>query len=194
MNSRWQKRYKTLSDGRSPNHLLLRIVRSQGNTICKATNTIYVIYSDGMFSYKNAREQRINFRNKPLIATALESDVKKGVWVANTEGILFYIVENKAVPVDTFEADIRYIRQHDSLLFLGTGKGLIRYNVNTKEKEYINTLDGLPSNIITGLGIARDTVFAATLKGLAKIPVAYNYKNTVPPEINLKKVMVKRKK
>ena len=193
MDTLWQKRYAIFRDLGPPNRLLLRKKRSQLNTFCKATRTLYVNYSDGLFSYKDAVEQPVFYNNLPLLVTALQPARKQGIWAADTEGRLYYVLEHAANVTEEFNTEIKHIRQHDSLLFLGTNEGLIKYNLHNRQKEIINMLDGLPSNKITGMAIANDTVFVATLKGLAKVPLAYTYKNGVAPEISLTKMTVNGK-
>lgn len=194
MNALWRQHYKIINrinNGHKISHLLrLREKRSHTNTICKATKMLYVSYSDGLFTYKNAKSHKIIYRDKPLMASVLHPDPEKGVWAGNTEGVLYYIFKNEVTVIATFDTGIRHIRQKDSLLFLGTNKGLIKYNLEQQQTTVINTLDGLPSNTITDLAILSDTVFAATLKGLAKVPVTYSYKNTVAPEVHLTQMTI----
>lgn len=197
MDKRWQKHYKltnkSYGNGTLLNRLELRQRRSYTNTVCKSTQTLYVAYSDGLFAYKNAEEYHIIYNNKPLIITAFQPATGKGVWATDTEGRLFYILNDKAKLVTSFGVEIKHICQHDSTLLLGTHKGIFTYHTKTRQKDIINTLDGLPSNAVTGLVVANDTVYASTLKGLAMIPAAYHYKNTVPPEVELTNVSVNGK-
>ena len=194
MDTAWQQRY-TLHNNSSiyPNKITLRYKRSQANTVCRTTGTLYVSYSDGLFFYKNAVEHRVLYKGKPLLISSLHPTTGKGVWAANMEGTLLYIDENEVTPIARFGATISQIRQKDSLLFLGTNNGLIRYNLNSRQQEVINTLDGLPSNTVTGLAIVNDTVYVATLKGLARVSVSYHYKNTIAPEVSLAQITVNGK-
>ncbi|MEM9686113.1 MAG: histidine kinase [Bacteroidota bacterium] len=193
----WQKQYKTINDmipsggGTLFNRIVLRRVRSYTNTVCKATRTLYVSYNDGLFAYDTHAEQyQIIHNNRPLIITALWPDANKGVWAANTKGHLFYIFENNVAHIMDFGHEISYIRQQHTTLFLGSNAGVFTYDIKTGEYDVINTLDGLPSNAVTGLEVANDTLFVATLAGLTKIPADYRYKNTVPPEVELNGITV----
>ncbi len=192
MNSAWQKRYGIAEGEGLPNLLLLKSKRAYVNTICKTTNTIYISYSDGLFAYdyKTGEEQQLLYESVPVMSTALHPGKEKGIWTADTKGVLSFILKSKVTPIDTFHTEIRHIREKDSVLFLGTNEGLIRYDLKQKQKNSINVLDGLPSNTITDLVIANDTVFVATLEGLAKVPATYTYKNKVPPEVTLTTLLI----
>ncbi len=193
MNAHWQQRYTLDHKDNLYNLLTLRAKRSSANTLCKTTGTLYVSYSDGLFFYKNAAAQQITYRKKPLIVTALQPAAVKGVWVATTEGSVFYVDEDTVTPIADFGSEIKHIRQHGAVLFLAGNNGIYTYDTEIGERDVINTLDGLPSNAITGLAIANDTLFAATLKGVVKVPVTYRYKNTVAPEVQLTTLTVNGK-
>lgn len=203
MSAIWQKQYKfqhkfinraIRSDTIRYNKLILREARSYTNTICGTTGVLYVSYSDGLFAYAtNARQRHITYKGHPLIITALHPDTNKGIWAANTEGQLFYIYKDKISFIINFGSEIKHINMHGTTLFLGSTRGLYIYDTETGEKDVINTLDGLPSDTVTGLAVAGNTIFVATLKGLVKIPTDYRYKNIIPPEVVLTGITVNNK-
>ena len=190
MDERWQKRFLLFKNNEAVNILRLRDIRSFTNAVCQSSGMFYVAYSDGLFAYHNAQEHPVTYNNKPFIITALASSLDKGVWAVNTEGRLFHILKHKVRPVANFSHEVRTILQQDSRLFLAGNAGIFTYDIQTGQKDVINTLDGLPSNTVTGLAIIRDTLYAATPKGLVRIPTSYRYRNTVPPEVEVTKMTV----
>lgn len=172
----------------------LKKKRSYNNAICLQTNHPYISYSDGLFYYPNKEEIEITHDGKPLLVnTALTSHNKNGVWACDIQGKLYKIDHGKAFRVHDFKKNIKKIIHKDSMLFLATDKGLITYHIKNKTENYINKLDGLASNIVTGMEVIEDSLYVATLEGLSKLGVNYNYKNKVRPEVSITALAVNGK-
>ena len=62
--------------------------------------------------------------------------------------------------------------ENDHLLWIGTnGDGLIRYDIDTKEHKVINMSNGLPSDIIQGIILVNQKLWASTTRGLINFDV-----------------------
>ena len=170
---------------------VLRKKRSYTNTICRETNYPYVSYSDGLFYYSENESFEIRYKGKPLLVNAaLTSDDKSGVWACDLQGKLFKIEGTKVFLMYDFKTKVKKIIHKDAVLFLTTDQGIIKYHIKNRKFQYINKLDGLASNIVTGLEIIQDSMYVATLGGLSKVGLDYTYLNNVRPEVSVKGIKI----
>ncbi len=170
---------------------ILRNKRSYTNAICRETKYPYVSYSDGLFYYTDNESFEIRYEDKPLLVNyVLTSDDTNGVWVCDLQGKLFKIEGRKVSQIFDFKTKVKKITHKDSVLFLTTDQGIIKYYIKSRKLDYINKLDGLASNKVTGLEIIQDSMYVATLAGLSKVGLDYSYLNKVRPKVFLEGVKI----
>ncbi len=170
---------------------ILRNKRSYTNAICRETKYPYVSYSDGLFYYPANKSVEIRYQGKPLLVNyVLTSDDTSGVWACDLQGKLFKIKGRKVFLVYDFKTKIKKIIHKDPVLFLTTDQGIIKYHIKNRKLDYINKLDGLASNKVTGLEIIQDSIYVATLAGLSKVGLDYTYVNKVRPEVSIKGIKI----
>ena len=68
--------------------------------------------------------------------------------------------------------------------------GLIKIDINKKKYDIINTLSGLPSNIINKVAVNDEQVFVATSDGLSSFPIDKTFKNQSKPYIYINSIHI----
>ncbi|MGB1242209.1 MAG: sensor histidine kinase [Chitinophagales bacterium] len=168
----------------------LRNRRSAYNCYDTSEQRIWVGYTNGLFHYKDAIEKETKYQGKAIVVNNLISAKKGGIWVSTIDKTILHIQDAKVVNEIWVGETIFNIKEWENNLFLGTHKGVYKYNLDNQTTEIFNTLDGLPSDNITGLEVVNDTLYIATNNGLTFIPTDYTTINTVPPNISISKVAI----
>jgi len=168
----------------------IRGKRSMHNCFDFQNNIAYISYTDGLFFYRNGVEKEILYNDKPIALTTISKVNNEYFWLTTISGNLLQI--NKGEIKDDFEIGIRAkeILSWENYLFMSTSNGVLKYNIDTKHQNWIDTLDGLPSNDILDIEIDDDLLYVATSNGVINLPCAYNYINKTPPLISISNVAI----
>lgn len=169
--------------------MLLRQKRSIAN-IAKNLNDFYVAYSDGLFHYKNGVSKRLTYQNDNLIISHFAKGDKEDIWALSTDGRLFKLIEDRIQFQNEFDIGVLNLKKQGDDILIASDKGIIRYNSQNKTSDYINILDGMPTDKVNNLVISNNYIFAATTHGLVQIPSTYNYKNPLSPEVKIRNIWV----
>lgn len=156
-------------------------------------DTYYIAHSDGLFKYTNNLPKPIKYIKKPLLinyAMIKSKSKPNGIWACDTNGKLYLIKDNKAKLIYDFNTIVNTIVENEFDLFIGTQKGIIKFNTKSKTISLINHTDGLPDNNVTGIEIFNQTLYASTNKGLATFKTSYNYTNTIDPYIRIRRILI----
>ncbi|MEZ4931874.1 MAG: two-component regulator propeller domain-containing protein [Saprospiraceae bacterium] len=144
---------------------------------------LWVGGTEGLLSEKDSFQ--INWGKKFKAISGRIVDIKKAdenyIWVATAEyGLSRVHVKNgKVISVeainDFLENKINGIKSlfisQDGSIWLATNNGI--YTLNDKlQVRYFNETDGLPSNDVNAMVVDQDTLWAATVAGLAKIQLS----------------------
>jgi len=168
----------------------IRNKRSSKNTFDFINQIAYISYSDGLYYYQKGKEKEIRFDNSPILLTALSKAIKESIWTTTIDGHLLELNNGNIVNQEYLGLKTKEILKWKNYLFFNTNSGILKWNINTKQKNWINRLDGLPSNNINDIEIISDTIFAVTSKGIAKFSCNYHYTNDTPPLINIIKIAI----
>ncbi|MGB1243041.1 MAG: histidine kinase, partial [Chitinophagales bacterium] len=191
MDSLWQNNSDfSLLHSNNKYALELRNRRSAYNCYDDSEQRIWVGFTNGLFHYKDAIEKETKYQGKSIVVNNLLSAKKGGVWVSTIHKTVLHIQDTEVVREIGVGETIFNIKEWENYLFLGTHKGVYKYNLDNQTIEIFNTLDGLPSDNITGLEVVNDTLYIATNNGLTFIPANYTSLNTVPPSISISKVAI----
>ncbi len=172
-----------------------------------AGNVIYYIGPDGLYQYDCDRniERRIPLNNilqkDKLAALTFSSD--STLWAATTNGNMVVVKNNKTIANVSYRIglpnNILCMSVFKNTVWVGSQSGIsvIAYSFKNGVISYrlnnISKTDGLPSNVINDFTFYKDTVYAATEKGIAKIPFYYKAFNAdIVPRLTEVKVNQQR--
>lgn len=148
-------------------------------------NLYTAVFNDGLHSYTpDGRTERTLAKgkiqlNNPYL-NVLFTDRQGLIWIGHYYGIDVYDPEHDCmaaidVPPALRPAIVYAISQspHDNSVWVGTNKGLFKYNTEGAEKgqwKRLTTKNGLPNNIICAIVPMKDgTLWVSTYRGLAQI-------------------------
>jgi hypothetical protein len=95
------------------------------------------------------------------------------------------------IPTD-FYYDITEDKNNN--IWVASNVGLIKININKKKYDIINTLSGLPSNIINKVAVNDEQVFIATAEGLYSFPLEKKFENDHKPDIYVNSIYINGEK
>jgi len=156
------------------------------NLVKAGQNVIYYIGAKGLYKYRhdlNVSEfiPFKGFSEKKLTSLTFAADGT--LWASTTSGSLVIFKDDQEIA--TISEDIGLPGNITKMLAAGnkiwigskTGISILEYAGPSPNFRYslknLSKTDGLPSNIINDLALYRDTLYAATENGIAKIPVSY---------------------
>lgn len=155
----------------------------------------WVCYSDGLFVYDTAGEQKVKINGETVFANGIAQTANGIVWVStSTDKILsFENGQYKSVLESPFSVPIEMVRgvyAHDKWLFIVCKNNLVCYNTHNNTFRTFNKFDGLPSNEISDIEFVNNKVFLATPKGLIQFPLELNSINKIAPKIYIGSVAI----
>ncbi|MFK7908436.1 MAG: histidine kinase [Chitinophagales bacterium] len=170
--------------------LELRNRRSAYNCYDVSEQRIWVGYTNGLFHYKDAIEKETKHEGKAIVVNNLIPAKKEGIWASTIDKTILHIQDTTVLRKIWIGETILDLKEWKNYLFVGTHKGVYKYNLDNQTFEIFNTLDGLPSDNVTGLEVVNDTLYIATNNGLTFIPANYTSVNVAAPSISISKVAV----
>lgn len=176
------------SDSENFASLVLRQKRSLTN-IAKSLNDFYVAYSDGLYHYKNGKAHQLLYNNDNLIINHFTQN-EGNIWAISTDGRLFSLKDDHVFFEKEFDVGILNITNYKDDILIASDKGIIRYNTIDKSIDYINAIDGMPTDKVTNLVVSNGYIYAATTHGLVKLPADYNYQNPLSSQVKIRDVWV----
>jgi len=166
----------------------IRQKRSIINSFDYKNKIAYIAYSDGLFYYKNGIEHELRLESLPILLSALSPPRNGIVWATTINNDLIKIDNGKILSVIHIDAKAKEILVWKNFLFINTIKGILKYNIDSQNKNWINTIDGLPNNNILDIEIINDKLYAATTDGLVTFNCNYDYINKQKPLIKISRI------
>ncbi len=162
-----------------------------------ADGIIWIGSDKGIYRYDGVEIKpfRDEKEQMPYRVSAMKIDSENRLWVTTTSHGIVVIKDNKTEKTlnnangfltNTFNC----VYINNKIVWLGSDKGVIRYNPATGEKLLINKYYGLPSNEILSLCTDKENLLIGTAKGLITMPFDAMKPNTVAPNIHLLQVKV----
>lgn len=169
---------------------MLRGKRSKQNIYDLKNEVLYVSYSDGLYYYKNNREVEIKLDGESILTSFMQPAKNGGILCSAMDGKVYKVEQGLVTELYSLNLSVSKIIEWNKYLFLATNKGVVKYNLTTKQSVLINQLDGLISNQILDIEIKDNVLFVATNKGVSKMPCTYGSINTKKPSVTIDRVLI----
>jgi AraC-like DNA-binding protein/ligand-binding sensor domain-containing protein len=148
---------------------------------------VYSVYQDSMGIMWFAGENNITrfdgnrFEHRSLVYKDYKLQITKVVQIGEekllivtNKGLFVYDIRDLQINLidPIFDGAVNdMILQHRDTVWLGTNQGLVRYSLGNGVSDRFTVSDGLPSDVVHGLFIDRDsTLWISTWEGMAIIP------------------------
>lgn len=166
-------------------------------TYDKKNKEIWAGTSKGLQILSGNQLQFILYNNQRISATDLEY-INDEVWVSTLNNGILIFKDGKFSHLFSYTAQnkinaVKKLEVIDSRLFFTTNDGLIIYNFKNKQLKKISKRDGLLSHRILDFELVNDTVWLIFTNGLQRFPLNSIIKNSVPPTIFWKNILVNGK-
>jgi ligand-binding sensor domain-containing protein len=163
------------------------------------SNNLYMASNKGLYELEKSNGKWIKtnqiFKDKQIISIASCSQNKK-VYFLTFEGIIYSLSKNGNVElIMQMDEQIRttQLRIYNGQLFLASNKGILIINGETKNLSILNKNKGLSSNNIRGLVFTDNFCWAATGKGIQKIPLDILRTSTVRSRVLFRDLRINSK-
>ncbi len=153
----------------------------------------YIDYIDGLFYYNKEDDPiRIQWQNKEIQSSEIQSDPfnKSTVWISTKSQELLKIRDGEILECIELPALVHKIAIHKDYIFLGSQKGIFRYDKRSKTFDHIDETDGWIQGRITSLHVNEEECIVVGSYHIQKIPVDYSTVNEVVPNIYISAVSV----
>jgi ligand-binding sensor domain-containing protein len=160
--------------------------------------TIWIGSDKGIYTYDGKETKPFldeNGKQTLYRISAMKTDADGRLWATSTgHGVV--VIKDGKVEKTLNEANGFYTNTFNCLyiengiVWLGSDKGVIRYNPATGETLLINKYYGLPSDEILALCTDKETLLIGTAKGLVTIPFDALIPNMIAPNLHLLQVKV----
>jgi ligand-binding sensor domain-containing protein len=179
-------------------HKLISYTRTYGITESR-NGLIWFGSTNGLFTYDGLNvypflDTKTNTQT-PYNITALKTDSTDRIW-ATTHGHGVLMIKNGKVekilnkdngmPTNSFNC----VFTENNYTWLGSDKGVFRYDINTHEILHLNKYYGIPTDEILSLCTNYGNLLVGTSKGLTVIPFETIKLNLVAPNIHLLNVKI----
>lgn len=176
-----------------------------GTSLLKNGENIWIGTKEGLLFYKNQKVTAPFFNNKYLSSSITSLKwFKKELVLVGTKSYGLLLVKNNTI-IDKIDLSSGLISDivrtvhvdHFNDIWVGTNKGLSRITYSGLGDFTIFNLDkkhGLVSNEITAINSMGDTIYVGTTKGLMVFDNSKITKNTVPPIVYIKDIIVNNQK
>lgn len=196
----YRQRYEGVTQARytdpNRNYIVLRNVRARTAWADTLSEEAWIGYIDGLFHYDaQGKAQKIRYKNQDIFAYALCKAPDGTLWVGTMTQGLMGIREGRVIHhfdqtkglVSNFCRTLTADRQY---LWIGTDRGLVRYQPATGDYLLINRTDGLIGQEINTIYLQDSYVWVATSKGLTQIDTLSLGRNLAAPPIYITQVSV----
>lgn len=163
------------------------------------SNNIFVASNKGLIELQQLKGKWVNknhfFKDKQIISLAACYSINK-VYFLTFEGIIYTLSENGKIEAFLrLDSSIRptQLRVHNGQIYLASNKGIFTVNEKTRNLKLLNKNNGLSSNNISGLIFVNDFCWAATGKGIQKIPLDQFYSTTKQSRIVFRDLQINGK-
>lgn len=167
----------------------------------KHPRALWVAYMDSLVYFSDIHAPYQTARNpvdgSSVVGTALTETSDGTLWAGTDKGHLYEIRNQTEIVAHYIPKGYRLpslicrsLATDGKTIWMGTDKGLLHFNPTTKQWQYYNKLDGLPSNQIRQILIVGAYLYAATPRGYIRIDTAYQSHNSVPPLIRLERLWI----
>jgi ligand-binding sensor domain-containing protein len=160
--------------------------------------TIWIGSDKGIYTYDGKETKPFldeNGKQTLYRISAMKTDTDGRLWATSTgHGVI--VIKDGKVEKTLNEANGFYTNTFNCLyiengiVWLGSDKGVIRYNPATGEKLLVNKYYGLPSDEILSLCTDKETLLIGTAKGLVTIPFDALMPNQIAPNLHLLQVKI----
>lgn len=141
------------------------------------SSDLYLASNTGLYELKKSNGKWLKnhhfFKNKQIISLA-SCSVNKKIYFLTFEGLIYSLSKNgKFELIMQIDVQIRatQLKVHNGELYLASNKGILIINGETRNLTLLNKNKGLSSNNIRGLVFSEGFCWAATGKGIQKIPL-----------------------
>lgn len=141
------------------------------------SNNLFVASNKGLYELQKSNGKWVKtnqiFKEKQIISLA-SCPINKKIYFLSFEGIIYALSKNGNVElIMQIDTQIRatQLKVHNGQLYLASNKGILIVNGKTRNLSLINKNNGLSSNNIRGLVFSTNFCWAATGKGIQKIPL-----------------------
>ena len=76
---------------------------------------------------------------------------EEDIWALSTDGRLFKLIHDSIQFENEFDIGVLNLKKQGDDILIASDKGIIRYNSQNKTSDYIDILDGMPSNKVNNL-------------------------------------------
>jgi len=177
---------------------LIKNKHSICNTYNPITDVYWIGYNQGLYHYKNYKEEPFIVDNKNVYAFDLAITADGNTWIASASGL--YQIDslgnrNQITIADgLYKNTVKRIIPVDSILYLIFRDGFQAYNYRSGKFKTFDKTDGLPSSEINDIQIFNNLLYVATAKGLVSFPLDYNPFNASPPKLYVTDLFINDKK
>lgn len=139
-------------------------------------NKIYAHASDGLWVIEKGNAKKLDFFTKNREVSNIYLS-KIGLFICAGNNDVFLLKNGALIKIEIFD-DLLKVRKLKKLIFqenkffLLTDKGLLITNHNGNMKHIIATNTGFMDFSVTQFSVLKDTIYAATTKGLQVIPIS----------------------
>lgn len=174
----------------------LRIQRATAAQIREVDTTLWISYVDGLYYYKNGKEQALkNSKGDHIYATDLSLSQDGTLWVATVQQGIYAIKDTSIVLNLTTQNGlksnfIRCLKSNNYMVWCGTDKGVQGYEINSQKLFQFMREDGLVTNDVMDIYIKNKTVYLATSKGFQWFDKDGLTANTISPPIYITQFLV----
>lgn len=172
------------------NQSVIRKKRSNHNAFDFVNETAYISYADGFYYYNKGKEQELFYDDKSILISTISKVNNEFLWVTTINGVLLQLKKGQVVNDFDINIKAKEILSWKDYLFISNNSGILKLNTKTQKQNWINTIDGLPSNDILDMEIVNDSLFVATTKGVIRLDCHYDYVNKKVPLVKITNITI----
>lgn len=158
--------------------------------------TIWVGTIKGVYTYDGKSVEKSEIPDLQNIrVTSMATDKEGKLWICSQGNGVFVIKDNKLA--QNFNSSNSFITNtfncvysESNFVWLGSDKGIYRYDLSSKTFNHISKYYGLPTNDILSLCVMNNDLFIGTSKGLVQMPIKSIKPNLTIPKISIKQILI----
>lgn len=174
----------------------LRVQRTTASQVRESDSSLWVAYVDGLYYFKNGKEYALkDEKGNHIFGTDFSLSPNGVLWVATVQQGVFGIYHSKII-VHLTQKDglksnyIRCVKSTNSMIWLGTDKGVQGFDLISKKLSQFTREDGLVTNDVMDIYIKDNVIYLATSKGLQWFAPNELHTNRVAPPIYIETLTV----
>lgn len=190
----WHKYYKVVKGSNETQPYPIYFIqllskRTRSVWVDKQKQEFWIASVDGLLLYQKGGVREVfDEKGKAIYGISFGQTADGTIWVGTIEQGLYAIRDQKIVAHFTQDKELtgnfcKTLWAEGRQVWFSTGKGIQRYDVQTKDFAIFNKHDGLHTYDISDLRILRDTLWVSTPKGLLCLHKDSLKRNTTPPLI-----------